>query len=560
MENHPKVLLNSPYRSRFENEMKRTEWAKLFTAKHLEPGVVTYDQADGSKKTYLLTREAIAKMRPTAEGKPIVGKSGDFDHKSVKPTDFQEGEVDGVVVEGFDSGDGWDSIRFMVWEPETKSRCLAAHDNGDDHQISCAYVPTETDEKPGLWHNVPYDEVILSGEYTHFAIVPNPRYEGAVILANSMKKGGIVNKVLKSVLSLVPVAELREIVNSIESDQEEAKKIDAEKAAAEVKKNADPKCSKCGHGQINHYDEGKLTYCAVQGPKKGDKGGTGTCGCEGDGKFNALPNAAPVDYEGKALSKKQLDQMKSLGLEPSKQKDIDTFATVHGWGLDNAAPPDPAVEGAGVLAKEKQPEAGTEAASPEGKAKAAANDGDAPAVRPEPGVAGAIPGPAANADPVTCEKCKKVECTCAAPVPEKVVDAVAEYEAAIAAAVEAFKVDGDKAKYEAAASAALDRRMASDPKPAANAEPVKPEEKPVINAEPSKEDLEKANALRRQERLNALKKLALKNTAAKEALRKQYFEDLRNAAELRGARSGSCELGVTTSDDKQDLGRSRYGS
>ena len=92
--------------------------------------------------------------------------------------------MDGVVIESFDGGDGWEKIRFMVWDEETKRKCR----NG--YQISCAYVPGRLDEKSGLWHNVPYDAIILDGTYTHFAIVPNPRYEGAVIFANSLKEGG----------------------------------------------------------------------------------------------------------------------------------------------------------------------------------------------------------------------------------------------------------------------------------------------------------------------------------------------------------------------------------
>jgi len=181
------VLLASPHSALIVAELKNDgDWAKLMTANHLEPGVVKYDQEDGTSRTYLLTREAIAKMRSSAEGKPIVGKSGGFDHKSVKPTDYQEGQADGVVVESFDGEDGWEKIRFMVWDKATKSKCRPG-----GYQISCAYIPGNVLEKSGLWHNVPYDAVILDGSYTHFAVVPNPRYEGAVIFANSIKEGGL---------------------------------------------------------------------------------------------------------------------------------------------------------------------------------------------------------------------------------------------------------------------------------------------------------------------------------------------------------------------------------
>jgi len=68
------ALLNGPHGSRVQAELKNeSDWAKLMTANQLEPGVVKYDQPDGTSRTYLLTREAIAAMRPTAEGKPVVG-------------------------------------------------------------------------------------------------------------------------------------------------------------------------------------------------------------------------------------------------------------------------------------------------------------------------------------------------------------------------------------------------------------------------------------------------------------------------------------------------------
>jgi hypothetical protein len=208
-----KVLLNSPHAEKIKNQLRGdTDWAKLFTGHHLEPGIVSYDNPDGTKTVYLLTREAIAKMRPTAEGKPIVGLSGGYDHKQVKPSDFKEGQVDGVVIESFDNPEaGWEDVRFIVWDDDTKAKCRQGF------QLSCAYVPTETREEKGLWHNCPYDAVILNGEYTHVAVVPNPRYEGAEIY-NSLH-GGLVDKVLKAMMSVIPVAKLREVVNSLEADE-----------------------------------------------------------------------------------------------------------------------------------------------------------------------------------------------------------------------------------------------------------------------------------------------------------------------------------------------------
>jgi len=204
--------------------------ARQGVGKHLEPGVVTYDNDDGSKTTYLLTRAAIDKMRPTAAGKPVVGKSGGFDHVKV-----EEGKkYDGQVTDGFWDGEsGWESINFALDNAETAQACERGF------EFSCAYIPTEVDETPGLWHNVPYDAVILNGEYTHFAVVPNPRYEGATIELLNTNPGGIMNKVLKAVLALVPRKDLREVFNSIEEDDKKKADLEKKNAADTAKAKAD---------------------------------------------------------------------------------------------------------------------------------------------------------------------------------------------------------------------------------------------------------------------------------------------------------------------------------
>lgn len=198
---------------------------------HLQPGVVTYDNEDGTKTTYLLELDAIERMRKTAAGKPIVGKAGDFDHVKVQPGK----KYDGIAAASFWAGDlGWERIQFMLTNKETAEACRKGY------QFSCAYIPTETDGKPGLWHNVPYDEKIIDGEYTHFAVVPNPRYEGATIELFNSKDGGLVNKALKAILAaLVPAKQLREIVNSIEDDEKKKAAADAAKAEKKNKVKAD---------------------------------------------------------------------------------------------------------------------------------------------------------------------------------------------------------------------------------------------------------------------------------------------------------------------------------
>lgn len=171
------------HRTVLENAMgyKDGEGAVLMRGRHLEPGLVRYDeiknQATGVKGvTLLLTKSAIDSMRSSFIGKPVVNN----EHKAVNPEWFKEGKADGVVVGGlFNSDDAWEHVDFLVWDSSTKKNARGGF------QLSCAYTPGEVDWTPGKHHNLPYDGVILNGAYTHLAVVPSPRYEGAVIYANS---------------------------------------------------------------------------------------------------------------------------------------------------------------------------------------------------------------------------------------------------------------------------------------------------------------------------------------------------------------------------------------
>ncbi len=206
------------HRNMLENA---TEWPRLMKGRHLEVGVVRYNDIKNPRTgmqgaTLLLTKDALDKMRNTFVGKPVVNE----DHKEVNPNWFKEGKADGIVVDGyFDGADAWEHVNFLVWDDATRKSCR----NG--YQLSCAYLP-KVDWTPGLSHNVPYDGVITDGMYTHLAVVPKPRYEGASILANSLggpmkalslffKKNGVDNKVpldLKTEVdcdgSKIPLAEL----------------------------------------------------------------------------------------------------------------------------------------------------------------------------------------------------------------------------------------------------------------------------------------------------------------------------------------------------------------
>lgn len=393
--------------------------------KHLQPGVVRYENEDGSFITYLLELDAIEAMRPTAAGIPLVGKSGGFDHVKVE----QGKKYDGVVTDGFWDGEtGWESFSVDEMNPETAQACERGF------QASCAYIPTETDGKPGLWHNVPYDEKILNGRYTHVAVVPNPRYEGATIELQNSKKEPIMNKVLKAALSLFPIKDVKEVLNSIEED--------------EKKKAADEKAAK---------ENAKAERRA----------------------------AAQTAYDA---------SMKNASSDEDRQKAKDAFEKANAE-IDV----DPAVSG--EPAKSDLP-------------KEPLGGGD---VTPEPGMPASTVGASAAATSESPEQAQERE------------------------------------------KKALEAKNAAD-----EAEKKKKEDEEKKNADDAeakkKADAEKAKK-DEEEKKNALAiKVKAEAEAKAEAQRVERFNTLRRAAEERGGHSGTAFVGVTTQQEKEDLGRERYGS
>lgn len=145
--------------------------AKAMNCSFIEPGVVFYQDVG----MVLVQKTALDKMMNSMRGKPVVNT----DHREINADDFRNGNFDGMVdgndhAVWFDSSDAKYHCSFQVTTPET----LTNIKNG--FKVSCAYKVTKWGPG-GIHNNVPYEREVLEGEYTHLAIVANPRYEGVRI-------------------------------------------------------------------------------------------------------------------------------------------------------------------------------------------------------------------------------------------------------------------------------------------------------------------------------------------------------------------------------------------
>lgn len=162
-----------------ENEIRiLNSVTKEIEYRFIEPGLARYSD----KGTVLIRKEALDKFAQSLVGKPIFNEM----HRETSDSDFKNGIADGVVTSvWFDSADGWYHCKGLIWDRDTLRNCSRGF------ACSCAYNVKDWSHKSGLHNNVPFDDEVLNGEYTHLAIVADPRYEGATkvsVLQNS--KGG----------------------------------------------------------------------------------------------------------------------------------------------------------------------------------------------------------------------------------------------------------------------------------------------------------------------------------------------------------------------------------
>jgi hypothetical protein len=146
-------------------------WPTALKCSFIEPGVVMYADVG----MVLVQKPALDKMANSMRGKPVIN----VDHRDVSPDDFKNGNFDGIVdgndhAVWFDPADAKFHCSFQITTPAT----LQNIKNG--FKVSCAYRVTKWGPG-GIHNNVPYEREVLDGEYTHLAIVANPRYEGVRI-------------------------------------------------------------------------------------------------------------------------------------------------------------------------------------------------------------------------------------------------------------------------------------------------------------------------------------------------------------------------------------------
>lgn len=159
-------------------------WANTFTARILEPGIVSYQDQDCGNA--LLKKETIDRCINSFVGRPLILARDNMGrptlkHAKVRPVNLEKMADGYISAVEYNPTDGWWYAKGTVHNEEAKQ---AIREIG---YVSCAYDVLDT-AKGGEYHNLPYNEEITAFEGEHLAIVAQPRYEEASIRLNAKNK------------------------------------------------------------------------------------------------------------------------------------------------------------------------------------------------------------------------------------------------------------------------------------------------------------------------------------------------------------------------------------
>jgi hypothetical protein len=148
-----------------EEKTNAKQFPKVFYARHMLPGLAGYND-----ETILVDTDAVKSMTASGVGKPVY-----IGHQDVNLETIKEDAAGYIADSFFNELDGWGWFKFIAID----DKVYEAIANG--WAVSNAYVPQEWGSG-GTLNNCPYNRRIVGAEYTHLAVVPDPRYEGACIL------------------------------------------------------------------------------------------------------------------------------------------------------------------------------------------------------------------------------------------------------------------------------------------------------------------------------------------------------------------------------------------
>ena len=126
--------------------------------------------------------------------------------------------------------DGWYYVEGIIWDDKAQELI------NKGWSVSCSYDYLAFNDEGGEENNIHYDKEFTQLNFTHLAIVDNPRYERANIVFNCKTKDVVDNS---KEIEMNIIDKLQELINSVKNNKEnetmvENEKVDKRKLIDEV--------------------------------------------------------------------------------------------------------------------------------------------------------------------------------------------------------------------------------------------------------------------------------------------------------------------------------------
>lgn len=151
------------------------DYAKVYKGENvMYEGIATYQD----ESVYLST-ETLKKVMPKIKGRPVI-----VEHKAgITPNNMEKYAVGYVTGEEYNNETGRFDVDFVIWNDEAKELL-----DNKGYTLSTSYVAREF-TNGSCCINTPYENEITDLDFTHLAIVKNPRYEKVKVYENSKEEG-----------------------------------------------------------------------------------------------------------------------------------------------------------------------------------------------------------------------------------------------------------------------------------------------------------------------------------------------------------------------------------
>ena len=122
----------------------------------------------------LLKKETLDASLPSMIGTPVIIK-----HQNVTKKNADKLRCGTISDAYFNEPDGWYYCEGIIWDEDAQELI-----ENQKWSVSCSYDFLSYNDEGGVENNIPYDKEFTDLNFTHLAIVNNPRYERANIVFN----------------------------------------------------------------------------------------------------------------------------------------------------------------------------------------------------------------------------------------------------------------------------------------------------------------------------------------------------------------------------------------